>query len=147
MPEVRITEALEIGVPPRTVFDYRLDFTTLSAYNPHVSNVRQTVGSEPGIGAEYVFDLSLPGAPEPMESPLRVLEADPPSNIVIDSGPNYMAREVCTFEPAGDGTLVTFQQTITFPGLVPQDALDAVAATSREQARLELELIRKILEG
>lgn len=139
MAEVTISESIELDAPIEEVFDYRADFTTLPAYNPHVTNVRAT-----GDG-EFAFDLTLPGMDEPMQTPLRIVSADRPRSLIIETGPGYMAREVCTFEAAGSGTRLTFQQTISFEGDVPQDALDAVGAQAAEQARLELELIKKNL--
>jgi hypothetical protein len=106
-----------------------------------VSNVRST-----GPG-EYAFDLTLPGFDQAMETPLRIVNTTKPREITIETGPGYMAREVCTFERTGTGTLVTFEQTLTFEGEVPQDALDTVGQQAGEQARLELTLMKKILEG
>lgn len=145
--EIRYAESIDVAAPLEVCFDYRLDFTTLSAYNPHVTNVRQTRLSEPGQGAEYLFDLTMPGAQEPMETPLRVTEAHRPSRVVFETGPGFMAREICTFDPAGSGTRITFDTILTFPGEVPEDGARAVEAQGREQARTELELMKKILEG
>lgn len=148
MAEVTIAEGIEIAAPPDDVYDYRLDFTNLPAYNPHVSNVRRTdAGDELGAGAEYTFDLELPGAPEPMETPLRVLDAERPSLVTLETGPGFMARETCTFDPTEAGTRVIFEQTITLEGEIPEDALKAVGDSAGEQARLELELMKKNLEG
>lgn len=149
MAEIRYAESIEIGVPPEAVFDYRLDFTTLPDYNPNVSNLKRTDGrSEPGVGAEYTFDLTLPGAPEPMENPIRVTEATRPSRIVFDTGPGYMATEDCLFTPVGaGGTAVEFAYTISFPGDVDEATSKLIETSGREQARIELENMKKILEG
>ena len=141
MAEVKIAESIQIEAPPDAVYDYRLEFMNLPSYNPLVSNVRST-----GPG-EYAFDLTLPGFDQAMETPLRIVNTTKPREITIETGPGYMAREVCTFERTGTGTLVTFEQTLTFEGEVPQDALDTVGQQAGEQARLELTLMKKILEG
>ena len=147
MAEIRYAESIDIAAPPSEVFAYRLDFTTLAEYNPHVKNVRQTKLSGPGVGAEYVFDLMLPGASEPMETPIRVLEADGPLRVVIETGPGYIAREICTFDPVGDGTRITFDTVLTFPGELDEGSAKAVEGQGREQARLELDLMKKNLES
>ena len=148
MAEVTIAEGIEIAAPPEAVYDYRLDFTTLPAYNPHVSNMRRTDGgTELGTGAEYAFDLQLPGATEPIESPLRVLDARRPSMVTLETGPGFMAREVCTFDATEAGTRVIFEQTITLEGDLPEDTLKAIGDSAGEQAKLELELMKKNLEG
>jgi len=148
MAEITYTEAIDIAAPPESVFDYRLDFTTLPAYNPHVTNLRRTDhGSEPGPGAQYLFDLSLPGAPGPMETPLRVLQADRPGTVVIETGPDFMALETCRFSATPDGTHVGFETTLRFPGDIDEDSAKAIEASGREQAHIELDLMKKILEG
>jgi uncharacterized protein YndB with AHSA1/START domain len=146
--EVRYSESIEIAVPPEVVYDYRLDFTTLPDYNPNVSNLRRVDhGIDPGPGADYLFDLTLPGAP-PMENPLRVVEATRPSRIVFDTGPGFMASENCTFAPVGaGGTAVEFAYTISFPGDIDDETRSLIENSGREQARLELENMKKILEG
>lgn len=140
MAEVRYSESIEIAATPERIYDYRLDFATLPEYNPNVTNLRAT-----GDG-EYVFDLTLPGAP-PMENPLRVVEATRPSRIVFDTGPGYMAREDCTFTPSGGGTRVTFEYTLTFPGAIDETTAALLSSSGAEQARLELENLKKLLEG
>lgn len=148
MAEVRYAESVEIAVSPEVVYDYRINFTTLPDYNPNVSNLRRTdAGNAPGAGAEYLFDLTLGGGP-PMENPIRVVEATRPSRIVFDTGPGYMAREDCTFSPVGaGGTAVEFAYTISFPGDVDDDARSLIENSGREQARMELDNMKKILEG
>jgi hypothetical protein len=59
-----------------------------------------------------------------------------------------MAQENCTFAPVGaGGTAVEFAYTISFPGDVDDDARKLIESSGREQARLELENMKKILEG
>ncbi|MGH2830058.1 MAG: SRPBCC family protein [Actinomycetota bacterium] len=145
MGEIRYTEAIEIAAAPEEIFDYRIDFTTLPEYNPTVSNIRRTDGgSVAGAGAEYLFDLSMGGATA--EMPIRVTLAERPGRIVFDTGPGYMATEDCTFTPAGPGTRVEFAYTLTFPTEVDDATAQMVEASGREQARTELEHMKKILE-
>lgn len=141
MAVVTVAESITIQAPAESVYEYRLEFMNLPSYNPHVSNVRAT-----GSG-EYAFDLKLPGFEQPMETPLRIVASTKPREITIETGPGYLAREVCTFESDPAGTLVTFEQTLTFEGDIPQEALDTVGKQAAEQARLELTLMKKILEG
>lgn len=148
MAEVSVTEAAEVAVPVERAFDYRLDFRNLPNYNPNVSNFRRVdggSGSEPGAGAEYLFDLTLGGATA--ESPIRVLEADRPRRIVFETGPGYMAREVCAFTPSGSGARCEFTITVSIPGEIDDQTRAAIEATSREQLGLEMDLMKKNLEG
>jgi hypothetical protein len=146
--EVNYSESIEIAVAPEQVYDYRLDFGNLPDYNPNVSNLQRVDGGDTlGAGAEYTFDLTLPGAPA-MENPLRVVEAKRPSRILFDTGPGFMASEDCTFSPVGaGGTAVSFAYTISFPGEIDDATRSFIENSGREQARLELENMKKILEG
>jgi len=127
------------------VYAYRLDFANLPAYNPSVSNMRQVAGDAPGVGAEYRFDLTLGGAT--IETPLRVVEATPHERIVIDVGPAYMARETCVLSERDAGTAIEFSTVVSFPGEIDAAAADAVRAQGSEQVRIEIELMKKNLEG
>ncbi|MCA1833398.1 MAG: SRPBCC family protein [Actinomycetota bacterium] len=147
MAELHGSESAEIAATVEDVFSYRLDFMNLPAYNPSVTNMRRTdAGTEPGPGAEYLFDLRLPGTDTPMETPLRVLEADAPKRIVFETGPGFMAREVCTFESNGIKTRAKFEITLTFPGDLDDPTKTMMEQSTQEQASVELELIKKALE-
>jgi uncharacterized protein YndB with AHSA1/START domain len=148
MPEVRYSEEELIDAPPEAVFDYRLDYShNLPQYNPNVSKMERTDGgSELGPGAAYAFEVEIPGMGS-MPTTLTVLEAEVPSRIVNEMGSGAItAREECTFTARPEGTLVTFDVTLTFP-----DEMAAIAqmaeSSGREQVRVELELMKKQLEG
>ena len=94
-------ETIEINAPIEAIYDYRLDFVKLATYNSHVTNIARTVDGEGGLGkgAEYVFDLALPGWEAGMKAFLKVIDTDRPSTIVTDTGTDALAgREVNTFE-------------------------------------------------
>jgi uncharacterized protein YndB with AHSA1/START domain len=145
--EVAYTEVADIAAPPERVFDFRLDFAHLPEYNPNVSNVRRVEGgARPGVGTEYLFDLTLAGMGT-LETPLRIAEVERPARVVFDTGPGFIAREVCTFSPAGGGTRAEFTVTLTIPGEIDDATRASLEAQGREQVRLELDLMKKILEG
>lgn len=148
MADFRYAEAGEIAAPIEKVFDYRLDYTNLPEYNPNVANVRrEDGGSEPGVGAHYVFDLSLPGMGT-VEAFLKVLEVERPARIAQDTGSGGMAvRELCTFEETRGGARVEFEVRMDLPDEVGEADRSALEARGREQLRLELDLMKKILEG
>jgi uncharacterized protein YndB with AHSA1/START domain len=150
VPELGFAEDVVIAVPPQQVYEYRLDFTKLPEYNPNVSNLRRTDGGgEPGVGAEYAFDVSIEemgGAQMP--STLKVIEAEAPARIVFETGPWY-AREICTFEPSGDGgTHLVFAYVTYVPDeLDNEEGRALIESSGRKQARLELDLMKQNLEG
>ena len=149
MPELGFAEDIEIGAPVEAVYAYRLDFARLPDYNPNVSNLRRTRGAEPGVGAEYSFDVSIEemgGAAMPQT--LKVVEAEQPTRIVFEVGPWY-AREICTFEPSAEGgTHVVFAYATYVPDeLDNEEGRALIEQSGRRQARLELDLIKKNLEA
>lgn len=143
MAEIRYVEEIEIAAPIDAVYDYRLDFTNLPAYNPNVSNLRQI---ETDAIAEYRFDLTLPGMTEGIESPLRVVKADRPHIFEYDTGPGFMAHGDCTFSETQNGTKIALGYTLTFEGEIDDATRAALESSGREQSRLELENIRKVFE-
>jgi hypothetical protein len=147
MAEVRFAETIDIAADVDRVYDYRLDFTNLPEYNPTVSNLRRVGAGALGAGAEYEFDLLMEGAPEPMQTPLRVTIAERPARIVFETGPGYMATEDCSFAAVETGTRVTFAYTLAFPGEIDDATSEMIAAPGRAQARMELENMKKVLEG
>ena len=148
MAEITYVESVLINAEPERVFDFRLDIGNLPDYNPNVSNLRRVAeGAGDGVGAEYVFDLTLPGAPEPIESPLRITTVDRPHHFSYDTGPGWMARGDNTFEAKDGGTLVSLTYTLSFPGEVDEATSQAMSESGRGEARTELENMKKILES
>ena len=148
--EVSYSEEQVIGVPPDTLYLYRLDFEkNLPEYNPNVGNIRRTdPGTELGPGATYDFEVTMPEMGGTLPSTLHVLEVRQiPRTIVNETVSGvFTAREVVTFEPSDGGTQARFDVTVTFP-----DDMAAVAEiaeqSGREQVRIELDHMKRELEG
>ena len=147
--EATYGESEEINAPAEAIYDYRLDFVKLADYNENVTNIKLVKEGKDrlGEGAEYTFDLQLPGW-DPMKAFLKVIETDRPNRIVTDTGTDALAgREVNTFEQLGDGSV---RFNINFTILLPDEAKDGVdfmEKSGRDQYRIELEAIRKALEA
>ncbi|MGZ4105574.1 MAG: hypothetical protein ACXVQY_07670 [Actinomycetota bacterium] len=147
--EATYGETEQINAPIEAIFDYRLDFLKLADYNENVTNIRLTKEGKGriGEGAEYTFDLQLPGW-DPMEAFLKVIEVERPNRIVTDTGTEALAgREVNTFEQLSDGSI---RFSIDFTILLPDEAKDGIEwmeKSGRDQYRLELEAIKKALDG
>jgi uncharacterized membrane protein len=141
--EIRYVETIDVAAPIEKVYAYRLDFTHLPEYNPNVSNLRAVPTD---AIAEYLFDLTLPGAEETIESPLRVVKAEPPFRFEYETGPAFMARGDCEFERVGDGTRIHLGYTLNFPGELDEEVRSVVESSGREQSKLELENIKRLLE-
>lgn len=147
--EATYGESEEINAAAEAIYDYRLDFVKLADYNENVTNIKLVKEGKDrlGEGAEYTFDLQLPGW-DPMKAFLKVIETDRPNKIVTDTGTDALAgREVNTFEQLADGSV---RFSINFTILLPDEAKDGVdfmEKSGRDQYRIELEAIRKALEA
>ncbi len=137
----------DIDAPIDVVFGYRLDGSNIPLYNPHTANIRRSDDS-PGLGpgTEWRFDLTLEGLGT-FESFHRVVEAEAPRRIVIESGnPPLVAREENIFTPnARGGTHVEFHLHVP----VPDEAKDGVPlfrTLSQKQIDMELANIKRNLE-
>ena len=85
MAEVRYAEELEIEAPGEQLFAYRLDFENLPTYNPNVSNLRRVDGgSEPGPGAVYRFDITMPDK-DGVTALKEIIGLDPAARVVMCS--------------------------------------------------------------
>jgi uncharacterized protein YndB with AHSA1/START domain len=137
----------DIDAPIEAVFAYRLDGNNIPLYNPNTANIQRVDGSSaPGPGAEWRFDLTLEGLGT-FQSFHRVIEADPPKRIVIESGnPPLIAREENIFSPTAEGgTHVEFHLQVP----VPDDAKDGIPLfekLSQQQIEMELANIKRNLE-
>lgn len=145
--EVTAYAETDIDAPIDDVFRYRLDGNNIPMYNPHTAKMRRMDdGVGVGPGAEWRFDITLEGLGT-FESFHRVLEADAPKRIVIESGnPPLIAREENLFTPIADGgTHVEFRLLVP----VPDEAKDGVTlfrTLSQQQIVMELANIKRILE-
>jgi uncharacterized protein YndB with AHSA1/START domain len=146
--EVRYGESIDIAAPVETVFAHRLDFMNLPGYMEQASNIRRTDGgSEAGPGAEYRFDLTIPGMGQ-MESYIRIRSVDAPKSIVFDTGAGEMGgTETSTFTSLPDGgTHVAFELFLP----LPDEAADGIAFiedSGRSSFRNELAGLKKLLEA
>ena len=145
--DVRASAEIDIEAPVDVVFGYRLDGDNIPSYNPHTSNIRRVDdGRGVGPGAEWRFDITLEGMGT-FESYHRVVEAESPLRIRIDTGnPPLIAQEENLFTPtASGGTHVLFRLHIP----VPDEASEGVPLfekLAQEQIQMELANIKRNLE-
>ena len=146
--EVSYAESIDIAVPVERVFAHRLDFMNLPGYMEQSSNIRRTDGgSEPGPGAEYRFDLTIPGMGD-MESYIRVRSIDPPKTIVFDTGSDALGgTETSTFTSLpGGGTHVEFALVLPLPDEA-KDGISFIEDSGRSSFKNELAGLKKLLEA
>lgn len=139
-------ESVVIDAPPEVVWAYRLDYTNLPAYNPHVTGLTQLDGiDQPGVGARYGFHVDVGGGPAPCI--LTVREAVPYERIVNDMAAQVEASEICSFAAEGGGTRFSIAMTSHLPDGVDAAMLESARASGHAQLRLELDNVKRILEA
>ena len=146
--EVAYAESIDVAAPIDKVFAHRLDFMNLPDYMNQASGIRRTDGgTEPGPGADYAFELTIPGMGA-MEAYIKVLEVDAPHRIVFDTGSSGMGgREVSTFTELPDGgTHVEFAFSMSLPDEAAE-GVSFVEDSGRSSFRGELEGLKKFFEG
>jgi len=142
-----IVETITIRAPRERVFEYRLDLRNLPDYNPDVVELESLTPGPPRDGSRYRFRVRL--APSlRVRTTLTISEVDAPARIVFEMRSLLDAREVCTFETAGDTTRVRFETTVQSPrgllGAIADRWL--VAPSAQRQVRAELARMRERLE-
>ena len=145
--EVSYAESIDVAAPIDKVFAHRLDFMNLPDYMNQASGIRRTDGgTEPGPGADYAFDLTIPGMGA-MEAYIKVLEVAAPHRIVFDTGSSGMGgREVSTFTELPDGgTHVEFAFSMSLPDEAAE-GVSFVEESGRSSFRGELEGLKRFFE-
>jgi hypothetical protein len=143
-------------VPADVVWEYRLDFSNLSEYNPDVSGVRRvndgdagSVGGVHGPGARYAFTLAdprHPGQGHPVE--LWIVEAAQPTLVAAGmKGASEAYEEFAVRARADGGSEATLTLWVTLPEGLDDEMIAAAAAGSLEQISKEMRLMKEILEG
>ncbi len=142
-------------VPAETVWDYRLDFANLPAYNPDVSELERVrdgaaggVGGVCGPGARYTFNLADPRRPGLIHRvELWTVDAVKPTLVAAGMAGGSDAYEEFIVRPgAAGGCEAVLTLWVTLPDELPEDAAAAAAAGSLEQITKELRLMKQLLE-
>lgn len=158
-------EEVAIAASPHTVWEYRLDFTNLPAYNPAASNILRScdgtgVGGPLGAGAVYRFDLDLGIGPHEVTLTVTDVLADRAVSAEMNAG--LVARETFTVGPHDRGTepgagtsksaasdaehcIASLKLWIDVPDGTPLEATAQLLEGGRRQIRDELDAINEIL--
>ena len=146
--ELAYAETVDIEAPVEKVFAHRLDFLNLPGYMDQARNLRRVDGgTEPGPGAEYSFDVTIPDMGE-IETFIKVVEVDPPHRIVFDTGSEALGgTETSTFTelPSG-GTHVEFAFRMELPDEA-KDGVSFIEDSGRSSFRNELVGLKRLMEG
>jgi uncharacterized protein YndB with AHSA1/START domain len=105
---MKITETFVVGAPPEVVFDYVTEPSQLSDWQTSKTLVEKLTDGPPSLGTRVRERTKPPGAKE-FEQIVEFTEFDRPRrfHVHVVEGP-YPIDGTWTFEPDGDGTVVSF---------------------------------------
>jgi len=118
---VTFTLALDIAAPPRSVFDFVADFTTIPRWYSAVSRVERLDGNG-ALGTRYRVHRHLPGGPATNEVEITELSDGDAITFTSTSGPTPF-RYRYQVRATGTGTHLTLEGSISGQGLTGPAAL------------------------
>jgi len=141
-------------VGAHAVWSFRADFANLPDYNPDVSDVERItdgagVGGPCGPGARYRFELAdprHPGKTHPVE--LWTIDLAEPTLVVAAMQGGNEAYEEFVVEPIDDDNCrATLSLWVSLPEGLPPELLDRATSASRQSIRMEMDLMKEVLEA
>jgi hypothetical protein len=152
MGELAADEAQHFDAPASTVWQYRLDFTNLPAYNPQVTEIsRVTDGSGPGgdagLGAVYHLTLETPHGSHPVTMTVTGVAQDAAVDATMVGAMSANERFVVADEPDGKGSVAVLQLWLELPEGVTGEAKASLLEGGRQQIRLELGGMKSRIDG
>jgi polyketide cyclase/dehydrase/lipid transport protein len=112
----RYLARIESALPQAEAFAYMADFANARLWDPSVSEARR-VGEAPiGIGVAFDVVARFGGRDVPLR--YEIVEYDRPRRVVLEARrPSFVSRDVITVEPAGSGSIVSYDATLAFGGI------------------------------
>jgi hypothetical protein len=143
------------SVPAEAVWQYRLDFSNLPAYNPDVSNLTRTQEGQPvraggtnGPGARYSFTMADPQDPAGQPVELWIIDAVHPTMVAAGMKGGSEAYEEFVVLPQGEHACeATLMLWIILPDGLGDDIVAAASASGQAQIEKEMRLMKEALEG
>jgi hypothetical protein len=150
--ELAADEAQHFGAPASTVWQYRLDFGNLPAYNPQVTEIeRVTDGSGPGgnagAGAVYHLTLETPRGSHPVTMTVTGAEQDAVVDATMVGAMSANERFVVADEPDGTGSVAVLQLWLELPDGITDEIKASLLEGGRQQIRLELDGMKTRIDG
>jgi hypothetical protein len=112
----RYVTMVSSSLPPVEAFAYMADFANARLWDPSVSEARR-VGEAP-IGLGTAFDLVARFGGRDVPLRYEIVECDAPRRVVLEARrPRFVSRDRIEVEPAGDGSIVHYDASLSFGGL------------------------------
>ncbi len=112
----RYVTKIESVLPQAEAFAYMADFANARLWDPSVSEARPV--GEPPVGIGSAFDLVARFGGRDVPLRYEIVDYDAPRRVVLEAHrPGFVSRDTITVEPAGSGSVVHYDATLTFGGV------------------------------
>jgi uncharacterized protein YndB with AHSA1/START domain len=142
---IRFIGSLEVDHPPEVAFELLADMAELHKWNPNVTDSRRTAGDRLGQGSRYESTIARGPIRMTAHSKLVAVEASKKVTYKGSIG-RFWSVDSLTFEPSGEGTLITFHNETESP-LFLRPLAPLMNAAFQRQARKAVEGARRYLVG
>jgi uncharacterized protein YndB with AHSA1/START domain len=138
---IELARCIRIAAPPDEVFRYVADYRNVLRFMPYLTRFRPESDAPYGLGSRFAWEAEVRGFP--LRANFEVTEFAPPQAMAARTldGPESTCR--WTFEPCGEGALVTLETTLVLPRL-PLVRLIGRAFFEREIAATMEEALRSL---
>lgn len=140
------TAKVQTGWTRQEAFDYLADFSSVSDWDPNIPRAECVSGPPRQLGAKFEVDFEAIG--QNFTLTYETIEIEEPSKVVLRSDKTGISSlDTLTFEPSGDGTLVTYEAELTLSG--PLKLADPVLQAGFDKAGAEAEggLAKRLAES
>ena len=112
----RLKETATTSLAPAEAFAHVGDFANVDQWDPGVTHAEKTTPGDVSVGT--VYDLVLDYRGRAMNMQYEVTAYEPTSRVVlVGTGGPVKAIDTISFEPDGDGTLVTYEADLQLRGI------------------------------
>ncbi|NNC92458.1 MAG: hypothetical protein HKN80_08175 [Acidimicrobiia bacterium] len=140
---IRFTGSLKVDQAPDVVFALLSDMAELHQWNPNVTGSHQTAGERLEPGSRY--ESTIARGPIRMTARSELVAVEPGRKVTYEGSiGRFWSVDSLTFEPSGEGTLITFHNETTTPILL-RPLVPLMNAAFQGQARKAVEGARQYL--
>jgi polyketide cyclase/dehydrase/lipid transport protein len=112
----RYVTKIESALPQAEAFAYMADFANARVWDPSVSEARRVGDAPVGLGSAFDLVARFGGRDVPLR--YSIVEFDSPRRVVLEAHrPGFVSKDTITVEPAGDGSAVHYDATLSFTGV------------------------------
>jgi carbon monoxide dehydrogenase subunit G len=140
---ITVQRTFTVVSPIERVFDYLADFTHTEQWDPGTVSCRRLDDGPLGVGARFHNVSRFRGRQTELE--YRIVTYEPASHVVFEGrNKSVVSTDDLSFEPAADGTQMTYRARFEFQGLARlaepflRKSIDELAEVTVERLRSTL---------